>query len=208
MAREGLRFVVAGAVLALIAAVLGWWWLAALLAIVTIAVGSFFRDPERRPPADERAIIAPADGRVLKAGPADDHRFLEGNVQMISIFMSPLNVHVNRNPISGRVVDVRYHAGRYFRAFAEKASLDNEQNAIIVEDSRARRIAFVQIAGFIARRIVCYLQPQMTIERGARCGLIMFGSRVDVFLPADAALRVQVGDKTRAGETVIAQWTT
>lgn len=208
MAREGLRFVIAGALAALIAAVLGWWWVAAILAVVTFAVGSFFRDPERHPPADERAIIAPADGRVLKAGPSDDRRFLDGNVQMISIFMSPLNVHVNRNPISGRVLDVRYHAGHYFRAFADKASLDNEQNAILVEDGRARRVAFVQIAGFIARRIVCYLQPQMTIERGARCGLIMFGSRVDVFLPADAQLAVQIGEKTRAGETVIARWTT
>lgn len=208
MAREGLRFVISGAVLAFLAAACGWYWLAAILAVVTIAVASFFRDPERHPPLDERAVVAPADGRVLKAGLVEDQRFLQGQVQMISIFMSPLNVHVNRNPISGRVVDVRYHAGRYFRAFADKASLDNEQNAIIVEDTQARRIAFVQIAGFIARRIVCYLQPHMAVERGARCGLIMFGSRVDVFLPAEAELRVQVGENTRAGETVIAQWTT
>jgi phosphatidylserine decarboxylase len=157
-------------------------------------------------PSDECAVVAPADGRVLKAGVVDDSRFLPGPVQMVSIFMSPLNVHVNRNPISGRVVDIRYHPGRYFRAFAEKASLDNEQNAIIVEDKQARRVAFVQIAGFLARRIVCYLRPDMRVERGTRCGLIMFGSRVDVFLPADAELRVQVGAKTRAGETVIAQW--
>lgn len=207
MAREGLRFVVVGAVLTCLAAAFGWYWLAGLFAIATVAVASFFRDPERHPPSDERAVVAPADGRVLRAEFVDDQRFLEGPVQMVSIFMSPLNVHVNRNPIGGRVVDVRYHAGRYFRAFAEKASLDNEQNAILVEDHRARRVAFVQIAGFIARRIVCYLRPQMAIERGARCGLIMFGSRVDVFLPADAELRVQVGQKTRAGETVIAQWT-
>jgi phosphatidylserine decarboxylase len=206
MAREGLRFVIPGAVLVLVAAVLGWYWLAAVLAVVTVAVASFFRDPERQVPSDERAVVAPADGRVLKAGVVEDSRFLQAPVQMVSIFMSPLNVHVNRNPISGRVVDIRYHSGRYFRAFAEKASLDNEQNAIIVEDEQARRVAFVQIAGFIARRIVCYLRPNMPVERGARCGLIMFGSRVDVFLPADAELRVQVGAKTRAGETVIAQW--
>jgi phosphatidylserine decarboxylase len=206
MAREGWRFVVPGTVLAVLAAALGWYEVAVALALVTAAVAAFFRDPERHPPADDRAIVAPADGRVLKAGGVDDHRFLSGPVQMISIFMSPLNVHVNRNPVGGRVVDVRYHAGRYFRAFAEKASLDNEQNAVIVEDDHARRVAFVQIAGFIARRIVCYLRPEMTVERGARCGLIMFGSRVDVFLPADAEVRVQVGQRTRAGETVIAQW--
>jgi phosphatidylserine decarboxylase len=208
MAREGLRFVVPGAALTILALLLGWGWVAAFLGTITLAVAAFFRDPERQPPPDDRAVVSPADGRVLKAESVHDDRFLRGKAQMVSIFMSPLDVHVNRNPVSGRVVDIRYHPGRYFRAFADKASLDNEQNAIIIEDDHTRRLAFVQIAGFIARRIVCYLRPQMTVERGARCGLIMFGSRVDIFLPADVELSVHVGDKTRAGETVIARWTT
>jgi len=174
---------------------------------VALFLLGFFRDPRRTPPADGGAVLAPADGRVVKAALVDDHRFHRGPAHQVSIFMSPVDVHVNRNPVGGRVVDVRYHPGRYFRAFAEKASLDNEQNAIILEDARGRRLAFVQIAGFLARRIVCYLKPGMVIERGARCGLIMFGSRVDVFLPPDAQLRVGVGARTRAGETVIAEWT-
>lgn len=121
--------------------------------------------------------------------------------------MSPFDVHVNRNPVSGRVTDVRYHPGRYFRAFADKASLDNEQNAVHMELPDGRRLAFVQIAGFLARRIVCYLRPGMNAVRGERCGMILFGSRVDVFLPVDAVLQVSVGARTRAGETVIAAWT-
>jgi phosphatidylserine decarboxylase len=120
--------------------------------------------------------------------------------------MSPANVHVNRNPTGGRVMEVRYNHGRYFRAFADKASLDNEQNAVVLEDPGGHRLAFVQIAGFLARRIVCYLEPEMKVERAERCGLIMFGSRVDIFLPAEAQLRVEVGQRTRAGETVVAEW--
>jgi phosphatidylserine decarboxylase len=137
-----------------------------------------------------------------------DDRFLLGPALQVSIFMSPANVHVNRNPTDGRVLEVRYNHGRYFRAFADKASLDNEQNAVVLEDPQGRRLAFVQIAGFLARRIVCYLEPGMTMQRGDRCGLIMFGSRVDMFLPPEARLRVEVGQRTRAGETVVAEWPT
>jgi phosphatidylserine decarboxylase len=207
LAREGLPFIGAGLALCALAVLLGSAWLTAVAALAAGFLFNFFRDPKRRPPDDPRAIVAPADGRVLRAELVQDDRFLKGQAQMVSIFMSPLDVHVNRAPAGGRVVDVRYHPGRYFRAFAEKASLDNEQNAIVLEDERGRRMAFVQIAGFLARRIVCYLQSGMVTERGARCGMIMFGSRVDVFLPAGTALRVSVGSRTRAGETVIAEWT-
>jgi len=207
IAREGYPRIAAALVVAV-----ALWWLSgpvggAVGAVLVAFVLSFFRDPERAIPIDPGVIVSPADGRVLKAETVDEGRFLNCRAHQVSIFMSPLNVHVNRNPVSGRVADVRYHAGRYFRAFADKASLDNEQNAIVVEDEQGRRIAFVQIAGFIARRIVCYLRPGMAVARGTRCGIIMFGSRVDVFIPADAALRISVGARTRAGETVIAQWT-
>ncbi|OFV88923.1 MAG: phosphatidylserine decarboxylase [Acidobacteria bacterium RBG_16_68_9] len=208
VAQEGYPRIVAAFALAV-----ALWWLAGpgggvVGAMVVLLVLRFFRDPERTIPTDSRFILAPADGRVVKAEAVQDERFLKRRALQVSIFMSPLDVHVNRNPVGGRVVDVRYHPGRYFRAFADKASLDNEQNAVVVEDEQGRPVAFVQIAGFLARRIVCYLRTGMRVVRGARCGIIMFGSRVDVFLPTEAQLRISVGARTRAGETVIAEWTT
>jgi phosphatidylserine decarboxylase len=186
---------------------IGWNWLGALGIVATVYLASFFRDPRRVPPPGD-SVVAPADGRVLKAEQVQDDRFLHGPALQVSIFMSPANVHVNRNPTGGRVLEIRYNHGRYFRAFADKASLDNEQNAVVLQDPQGRRLAFVQIAGFLARRIVCYLEPGMTVERAERCGLIMFGSRVDIFLPPEAQLRVEVGQRTRAGETVVAEWPT
>jgi phosphatidylserine decarboxylase len=135
-----------------------------------------------------------------------DERFLRGPATVVSIFMSPLDVHVNRVPVSGRVVDIRYHPGKYFRAFADKASLDNEQNAVVIEDRDGRRMCFVQIAGFLARRIVCYLRVGMEVDVGQRYGMIMFGSRADLYLPATARVRVNVGDRARGGQTVIGEW--
>jgi phosphatidylserine decarboxylase len=206
IAREGYTLI---AVAALIALAL--WWLAGsiggLAGIAVFAlVLNFFRDPERTPPADEGLIVAPADGRVIVVTPVREERFLKADTTKISIFMSPLNVHVNRNPVSGTVVGTHYNHGKYLRAFAEKASLDNEQNAIVVEDARGRRLCFVRIAGFVARRIICYLQPGMSIRRGERCGIIKFGSRLDVYVPPEVEVRVQVGDRTTAGETVIGAW--
>ncbi len=206
LAREGIPFVAGGALVALAVLAAGWTWLSLVVAMLTVFLVGFFRDPSRSPPADPRKVVAPADGRVVKAEAVHDGRFLKGPAHQVSIFMSPANVHVNRNPITGRVLDVRYNGGRYFRAFADKASLDNEQNAILLEDEEGRRVAFVQIAGFLARRIVCYLRPGTAAQRGERCGIIMLGSRVDVFLPAEARLCVRVGARTRAGETVIAEW--
>ena len=183
------------------------WKVAGLVALVLAAlVINFFRDPERHVPTGPGLIIAPADGRVIKIAPVRDDRFLNGEVTLVSIFMSPLNVHVNRAPVSGRVLDVRYNKGKYFRAFADKASLDNEQNAVLVEDAEGRRLCFVQIAGFIARRIVCHLQPGMAVERGQRYGMIMFGSRADIYLPPSAQVHVKVGDRAYGGETVIGEW--
>ena len=175
------------------------------VALTTFLV-SFFRDPERMVPADPRCIVAPADGRVIKVAPVQDDRFLHGNATLVSIFMSPLNVHVNRAPISGRVIERRYNPGKYFRAFADKASLDNEQNALLLEDEQGRRLCCVQIAGFLARRIVCYLEPGMAATRGQRYGMIMFGSRADIYLPQSARILVAVGENTRGAETVIAEW--
>jgi phosphatidylserine decarboxylase len=187
--------------------VVGWKVIGVAALALTIFTISFFRDPERTPPAQPGLIVAPADGRVIKVAEIDDRRFLNGTATLVSIFMSPLNVHVNRIPMSGRVLDVRYNPGKYLRAFADKASLDNEQNAVLMEDEQGRRLCCVQIAGFLARRIVCSLRAGMAIQRGDRYGMIMFGSRADIYLPLGAHVRVRVGERTRGGLTVIAEWT-
>lgn len=183
------------------------WTISTVVAVgLAVFVTSFFRDPERTIPTDPQLIVAPADGRVVKVAEVHDDRFLRGPARLVCIFMSPLNVHVNRVPANGRVVDVRYNPGEYFRAYADKASLENEQNAILMQDASARSFCFVQIAGFVARRIVCKLRSGDEVVRGQRCGIIMFGSRADVYLPPETEVCVKVGDSARAGETVIAKW--
>jgi phosphatidylserine decarboxylase len=206
LAREGYPLIAVTIVLTLVLFALGGWPLGLIGAVLAIFIVSFFRDPERTIPRDPRLIISPADGKVIKVARVQDDRFLHGEAMLVSIFMSPLNVHVNRVPMNGRVVDLHYNPGKYFRAFADKASLDNEQNAVLLEDPEGRRLCFVQIAGFLARRIVCYLSIGMEVARGQRYGMIMFGSRADIYLPLTARLRVTVGERARGGETVIAEW--
>jgi phosphatidylserine decarboxylase len=206
LAREGYPLIGGAVAVTVLLFVLEWTALAVTALALAVFVVSFFRDPERAVPAGPGLVVAPADGRVIKVAPVRDDRFLNGDALLVSIFMSPLNVHVNRVPAAGRVVEVRYNPGKYFRAFADKASLDNEQNAVLMEDEHGRRLCFVQIAGFIARRIVCYLESGAQVARGQRCGMIMFGSRTDVYLPPGTPVRVKVGDRACAGVTVIAQW--
>ncbi len=207
IAREGFPHIL---VTIFLWALLAWQfgWLGTVLGGLAFAFTvNFFRDPERRPPADPHAILAPADGRVIQVAEVDDPRFFEQRVLRISIFMSPLDVHVNRIPCDGTVREVCYHPGKYFRAFADKASLDNEQNGLLLESENGRRLWVVQIAGFIARRIVCRVQRGDRVVRGQRYGMILFGSRADVYLqPREVAAEIKVGQKTRAGETVIARW--
>lgn len=164
----------------------------------------FFRDPERSTPTQENAIIAPADGKVIAVKTAYEGELFQGNATLISIFMSPLNVHVNRIPMSGKVVYTRYVEGEYFAAFEDKASEKNEQMIVGIEGSKGK-ILMKQIAGFIARRIVCELKVGDTVEVGERFGMIKFGSRVDIYVPLDAQVRVSVGTKTTAGETILAE---
>ena len=206
LAREGLPLMGGAVAVTLVLCVLGWTIASVVALALTIFIVSFFRDPQRTPPNGLGLIVSPADGRVIKIARLRDDRFLHGDATLISIFMSPLNVHVNRIPASGRVLDIRYNPGKYFRAFADKASLDNEQNAVLIEDELGRRVCFVQIAGFLARRIVCYLRTGMAVERGQRYGMIMFGSRADIYLPPAAQVRVNVGDHACGGLTVIAEW--
>jgi len=162
----------------------------------------FFRDPERAIPADERLVVSPADGRVVKVVSApEDHPLGPGTTQ-VSIFLSIFNVHINRAPIAGRIEKVEYHAGEFLPAFDDKASLRNEQNAVTLKDGETR-VLFKQIAGLIARRIVFRKRPGDSVVRGERVGLIKFGSRVDVFLPRGIEVTVKVGERVAGGSSVI-----
>ncbi len=165
---------------------------------------NFFRDPERTTPNDPSAIVSPADGKVIIIREVEQAEYLGGKATMVSVFMSPLNVHVNRNPVTGVVKHLRYVPGEYFAAFEDKASEKNEQMVIGMEYPKGK-VLFKQIAGFVARRIVCELALDQQVRAGERFGMIKFGSRVDIYVPNDAAVQVAVGDITRAGETIIAR---
>ncbi len=164
---------------------------------------NFFRDPERKTPAVEGAVVSPADGKVLSISEVDEPEYLQGRVKQVCIFMSPLNVHVNRYPISGRIDYYRYIEGKYLVAFEDKASEVNERTLIGINDG-SRKILFKQIAGFIARRIVCPIKLGEAAVVGERFGMIKFGSRVDVLLPLDSEIKANEGDAVTAGETILA----
>jgi phosphatidylserine decarboxylase len=179
-----------------------------ILAVALIVFGFtayFFRDPERITPKGDRLIVAPADGKVIEVKKKFENEFFHADAWQISIFMSPLNVHVNRNPVSGVVKYTRYVKGEYFAAFEEKASEKNEQMIVGVEN-RQGKLLWKQIAGFIARRIVCQLQSGDTICAGERFGMIKFGSRVDICVPLSAQVNIHVGDVTIAGETILGEF--
>jgi phosphatidylserine decarboxylase len=183
----------------------GWTWL--LLAVgldLTAWVASFFRDPERTGPRGENLVIAPADGRVCSIAQVDEPMYLHQQATRISIFMSVFNVHVNRFPVSGEVEVVHYNPGEFTVASHEKASLVNEQSSVGISTPRGPMLVR-QIAGSIARRIVTDVGPGDRAEQGARFGMIRFGSRVDVFLDPAAAVKVQLNQVVRAGETVVAE---
>ena len=167
----------------------------------------FFRDPERETPLGEKLIVSPADGRVvaLEKGIREE-RFLSASASRVSIFMSPLDVHVNRIPISGRVTQVYYQRGQFRAAYMLEASSANEQNAVVIEDRLGRKLLLVQIAGMIARRIFCSLKGEVEVMQGERYGMIVFGSRVDLYHSPEVDFRVKVGEQVRAGETVIGEY--
>lgn len=178
-----------------------------LIALALVSWGftaNFFRDPERVTPPGEQLVVAPADGKIILIKPANEPEFMKTETTQISIFMSPINVHVNRNPISGIVKYFRYVKGEYFAAFEDKASEKNEKTIIGLEGSKGK-VLFKQIAGFIARRIVCDLKAGDEVKAGERFGMIKFGSRVDVFVPTSATVKVRLGDTAVAGETVLAE---
>lgn len=207
IAQEGFPFIAIALLGAALLWLVGLAWGAALMFAVTAFIAFFFRNPKRSPPEGNDLIVAPADGRIVavERGARAPHSGEEST--KVSIFMSVLDVHINRFPTTARVKDTVYSAGRFLVASLDKASEHNERHALVLEDGAGREIVLVQIAGLVARRIVCYLKPGDTLGRGERFGLIRFGSRVDIYLPPGARVDVSKGARTRAGETVIGRLT-
>jgi phosphatidylserine decarboxylase len=179
------------------------WLVAFVLVVMAIWVAYFFRDPERTGERGQQIVIAPADGKIVHVTEVDEPTFMGGRSIRVSIFMNVFNVHVNRYPVSGVVRYYNYNAGKFLNAATEKSSLENEQTSVGIE-AGSNRVLVRQIAGLIARRIVTYAKLGDKVQQGERMGLIKFGSRVDVFLPTTAHVRVRVGESTFAGTTVIA----
>ncbi len=203
-AREGYVVSAVPAAAALIAALLGAWPYAWGLLILATAALLFFRDPERTPPGDELWVVAPADGRVVAVDEiSGGHRLYHAVDKRVAIFMSPLNVHVNRSPVDAVVEAVEHRSGSFKAAYSADASEANESNALLMKSRLGFSVVVVQIAGWLARRIRCWAGEGSSLARGERFGLIMFGSRVDVYLPACISVTVAVGDKVVAGESVI-----
>jgi phosphatidylserine decarboxylase len=207
VAREGLPFLIPSALLALLFAGLGWGILTGVAILLTLFIVFFFRNPERRIPDDKNAILSPADGTIIHLGQCEEERFLKEKALKVSIFMSVFDVHLNRAPVSGTLIAENYNRGRFFVASADKASLLNEQKALVLETEDRFKVLLVQIAGFIARRIVCYPRAGDRLKQGEIFGLIRFGSRVDLYLPPTVKPNVRVGERVKGGESIIGYWT-
>jgi len=211
IAPEGRVFVLIGVALLLVFVVvatrLGGYWMALPVAWLPIAlwIPAFFRDPSRDGPRGDHLALAPADGRVVSIVEIEEPDVVQGRALRIAVFMNVFNVHVNRHPVSGTVIHRDYRPGRFFNASLDKSSADNERMSLGVRGARGP-VLIRQIAGLVARRIVTDPAEGARVEQGTRLGLIRFGSRVDTYLPAGAQPRVRVGDRTRAGVTVIAEW--
>jgi phosphatidylserine decarboxylase len=203
IAKEGLPFLIPAAVLTFFFAVIGWLVLTFLGFVLTLFIAFFFRNPKREIPDSKNAILSPADGTIIDVVQCTEERFLKAETLKVSIFMSVLNVHLNRAPIAGKVIERSYNKGRFLVASKEKASLLNEQNAVLLETEDRFKILFVQIAGFVARRIVCYAKAGDRLRKGEIFGLIRFGSRVDLYLPTTVKPTVWIGQHVKGGESII-----
>jgi phosphatidylserine decarboxylase len=203
VAKEGIPFIAFAALLSLVFAVLGFMLVSLACLTLTAFVLYFFRDPERVASDDGDALIAPADGKIILIEKVFDERYVKEHVYKISIFMNIFNVHVNRMPFPGKVSKVVYSPGTFYSANTDRSSLGNESCAVIFETAGGKKMAVVQIAGLIARRIVCWASAGDDLKKGERFGLIRFGSRVDLYLPPQTQLEVSKGQKVRAGETVL-----
>jgi phosphatidylserine decarboxylase len=206
IAREGWLFLAIAVGASLLAAYFfGWWSLP--LWLLTLFILQFFRDPAREVPDDPRAVVAPADGRIVEVSRAEDP-YLRRQALKVSVFMNVFNVHSNRSPVDGVVKERWYFPGAFVNAALDKASLSNERNAIWLRTREGADVTCVQVAGLIARRILCYVGAGAELARGQRFGFIRFGSRVDVYLPVDAQVKAAIGEKVFAAESVLAWLTT
>ncbi len=204
IAVEGYPFVAFFSFLTLLFGIFGWYCLTTISLGLTFFTLYFFRNPERYPPEDDKAIVASADGKIIFVGKVPEDRYFGGQeVTKISIFMNVFNVHVNRVPVNSKVIDQFYNKGRFLNASLDKASFENEQSGMLLETDSGVKLLCVQIAGLVARRIVSYPEIGDSLERGRRYGLIRFGSRVDLYLPENVEVSAKLGDKTVAGETVL-----
>lgn len=202
---EGLPFIAVFLTATVAFAVGGLWHISVPCGLLCIFIIFFFRNPERLPPVGSAMVAAPADGRVIYVGPANEFEFTKEQMQKISIFMSLFDVHVNRVPVDGTVRDIRYHRGRFLVASEERAGEENERSALLIETQRGSRLVMVQVAGLVARRIVCYPTIGAFVLKGQRMGLIRFGSRCDLYVPLSAKVTVRRGEHVLGGETIIAQ---
>ena len=203
IAIEGLKLIVPLAFLTLVFFVCGWRIAGGLALVVTMFMLFFFRNPRRPVPRGDHLVVSPADGKVVAVKDVREDMYLHQDVKRISIFLSVFNVHVNCAPINGTVESVRYNPGRFHVAAVEKASLENEQTAMVIAEGQTK-ILVKQIAGILARRIICYANPGDIVEKGDRYGLICFGSRVDIFLPENSEIRVKAGDRVKGAKDIIA----
>jgi len=206
IAREGYPLILTGAALTILAFVLGGKAVGTILLIVTLAVTAFFRDPDRVIPTGEGLIVSPADGKIVSIVDLKPDANSSTLTTRISIFLSPLDVHINRIPVAAKIQEVVYQRGKFMAAYKDEASSRNEQNTIELADERGRRLRVVQVAGVVARRIVYRVHQGQHVQRGERFGLIMFGSRTDSYLPGDCKIEVAEGQRVKGGETILARF--
>jgi phosphatidylserine decarboxylase len=198
MVREGMPFILLPVAIAAAFGFFGWWLVAVLFAAIALFMMYFFRDPSRTVPGEERLIVSAADGVVTRVEEKDDSK-------LVSVFLSPMDVHINRSPITGKVTEINYLKGKKMPATSDQASLINERNALTIEGDGIT-ITCTQIAGILARRIVCWSKAGDNLERGQKFGLIKFSSRTDLLMPARVRLAVKVGDRVKGGETIVARY--
>ena len=203
-APEGYPFIVSFGLVTVAAAFFGGTFFAALPLILTLFMLYFFRDPDRHVPDDKDVFVSPADGKVILIRDVHEPKYLHADAKEVSIFMSPMDVHVNRAPCDGRVKTVKHNEGRFYAAYKDEASMSNENIEMVIETEYGD-VLVRQVAGFVARRAVCRKKEGDTLKRGERYGIIKFSSRLDVYIPAKADIRIKPGDAVKAGETIIGE---
>ena len=206
IAVEGYPFILGALGLALLAFVPGSSFIGVVAAGFAVFFVFFFRDPERHPPEGEGLVVAPADGKVVSIVRTEGAPLVDGPRIRVSIFMSPLDVHVNRMPVAATVEEIHHQSGKFFAAYKDESVEQNEQNAMRISDRKGRKLGIVQVAGFLARRVVCKARTGDTYREGERFGLIMFGSRTDLYLPAEVEIAVTEGQKVKGGESIVGRF--